>query len=135
MRICIDLDGVVCRLRKPGQQYADVEPVPGALEKLRELKAAGHYIILYTARHMKTCAGNVGMVVARQGAVTLDWLARHRVEYDEIHFGKPHADVYVDDNALRFESWNAIAGDGSSLPLSAEKRKAAQTEGGNKQPS
>jgi capsule biosynthesis phosphatase len=125
MRICLDLDGVICRLREPGEQYADLQPVAGAVEKLRELRAAGHYIILATARHMKTCDGNVGKVVARQGATTLDWLARHGIEYDEIHFGKPHADVYIDDNALRFETWDRIAGDGSTLPRSHEKSKAA----------
>ncbi len=126
MRICIDLDGVICQLREPGQSYAELEPVPGAVEKLRELKAAGHYIIICTARHMKTCEGNVGRVLARQGAVTLDWLKRHDVEYDEIHFGKPHAQIYIDDNALRFEAWDSIAGDGSSLPNSTEQRKAAE---------
>ena len=132
MRICIDLDGVICRLREPGQQYADLQPVPGAIEKLRQLKAAGHYIIICTARHMKTCQGNVGMVVARQGAVTLDWLKRHNIEYDEIHFGKPHAQVYIDDNAVRFESWDSIAGDGSTLPTSAEQQKAGQQESQNR---
>lgn len=129
MRICIDLDGVICRLREPGQSYADLEPVPGAVEKLRELKAAGHTIIILTARHMKTCQGNVGLAVARQGAATFDWLRRHGIEFDEIHFGKPHAQVYIDDNALRFESWNAIAGDGTNLPRSTEQQKAARQSG------
>jgi hypothetical protein len=78
---------------------------------------------------MKTCNGNVGQVVARQGAVTLNWLARYEVEYDEIHFGKPHADVYIDDNAVRFESWEAIDGGGTSLPPSAEKRLAERQDG------
>ncbi|MEX0679274.1 MAG: hypothetical protein WD063_19515 [Pirellulales bacterium] len=131
MRICIDLDGVICGLREPGQPYADLQPVPGAVEKLRQLKAAGHYIIICTARHMKTCQGNVGMAVARQGAVTLDWLKKHNIEYDEIHFGKPHAQVYIDDNAVRFESWARIAGDGSTLPLSTEEQKAAPSDGEN----
>jgi capsule biosynthesis phosphatase len=126
MRICIDLDGVICRLREPGETYDNLEPVPGAVEKVRQLKAAGHTIIICTARHMKTCEGNVGMAMARLGKVTLDWLARHGVEYDEIHFGKPHAQVYIDDNAVRFESWQAIAGDGSTLPPSTEQAKAAQ---------
>jgi capsule biosynthesis phosphatase len=126
MRICVDLDGVVCQLRRPGEQYADLLPVPGAVEKLRAFRAAGHYVILCTARHMKTCGGNIGQVVARQGAVTLNWLARHEIEYDEIHFGKPHADVYIDDNAVRFESWESIDGDGNALPTSAEKRLAEQ---------
>jgi capsule biosynthesis phosphatase len=125
LRLCIDLDGVVCELRKPGQTYAELEPLPGAVARLRELRAAGHYVILLTARHMKTCDGNVGKVVARQGLVTLEWLARHGVEYDELHFGKPHADVYLDDNAMRFDGWEAIAGDGSSFPRSHEKEQAA----------
>jgi hypothetical protein len=63
------------------------------------------------------------MVVARQGMVTLEWLARHGIEFDEIHFGKPHADVYIDDNALRFETWDDVAGDGSSLPTSRENAR------------
>jgi capsule biosynthesis phosphatase len=129
VRICIDLDGVICRLRLPGQRYADLEPVPGAVEKLRALKAAGHYLIIATARHMKTCQGNVGQVVARQGQVTLDWLARHGIEYDEIHFGKPHAQVYLDDNGLRFTGWAAIESDGANLPRSTEGELADLGDG------
>lgn len=123
MRICIDLDGVVCRLKRPGEDtaYADLEPMPGSVDKLRALKAAGHTIILQTARHMKTCEGNVGKVLARQGAALFAWLARHEIEFDEIHFGKPYADVYIDDNGFRFTSWDAIAGDGANLPISREK--------------
>jgi capsule biosynthesis phosphatase len=128
MRICIDLDGVVCMLKQPGQTYADLEPVPGAVERLRSLKEAGWYIILFTARHMKTCQGNPGMVLARQGKITLDWLHKHGIAYDEIHFGKPHADVYLDDNAFRFTSWDRISPDGRSLPVSSEKERDAMME-------
>lgn len=123
-RICIDLDGVIASLKLPGQTYADVEPVPGAIERMHALKAAGHYLIIFTARHMKTCAGNLGQVVARVGRVTLDWLERHGVPYDEIHFGKPWADVYIDDNGFRFETWTSIAADGTSLPRSRESEVA-----------
>lgn len=126
MRICIDLDGVVCQLKRPGESYADLKPVPGAAEKLRALRKAGHVIILSTARHMKTTNGNVGAAVAKIGQITLDWLARHGIEYDEIHFGKPWADVYIDDNALRFESWDDIAGSGENLPLSHEQTFAGE---------
>jgi capsule biosynthesis phosphatase len=130
MRICIDLDGVICQLKKPGDTYGDLAPVPGAVEKLRALRTAGHFIILCTARHMKTCEGNVGLAVARIGAITLDWLARHDVAYDEIHFGKPWADVYIDDNAHRFVSWKDIDGDGNSLPRSAESVQSERTAKG-----
>ena len=122
MRICIDLDGVLCHLRREGQTYRDVAPMPGAVEKLRALRAAGHVVILHTARHMKTTGGNTGLVVARIGAITLEWLAQHGLEYDEIYFGKPWADVYIDDNALRFASWDEIAGDGANLPRSTESK-------------
>lgn len=114
MRICIDVDGVLCTLRGPDREYAELEPMPGAPEGMRALKAAGHYLILATARHMKTCEGNVGLVVKRQGLTLLQWLEKHDIPYDEIWFGKPWADVYLDDNAVRFTSWAAVgpAGDG-----------------------
>jgi capsule biosynthesis phosphatase len=122
MRICIDLDGVICHLRQPGETYADVAPIPGAVESIREMRSAGHVVIIHTARHMKTCEGNVGAVIARIGQLTLDWLARHEVEYDEIIFGKPWADVYLDDNAMRFTSWSEISAE--TLPTSSERRMA-----------
>jgi len=33
------------------------------------------------------------------------WLVRHDLEFDEIYFGKPHADVYIDNRAIRFSGW------------------------------
>lgn len=123
MRICIDLDGVIAGFKKEGQTYADVDPIDGAIEKIKSLKANGHYIIIFTARHMKTCEANVGKVNARIGKQTLDWLDKHDVEYDEIFFGKPWADVYIDDNAFRFTDWEAIDGNGEKLPISNENRR------------
>lgn len=125
MKICIDIDGVLCTLRQPEETYGQVRPLPGAVEKLQALKAAGHYLILNTARHMATCNSNVGLVVARQGKTLIDWLAEHGFVYDELWFGKPHADVYIDDNAYRFTGWDKIAGDGSDLPMSHEKKLKA----------
>ncbi len=126
MRLAIDIDGTICSFRQEGQTYADVEPLPGAVEKLQEMKKNGHYIILLTARHMKTCNGNVGLVVARQGKTLLDWLGKHEIPYDEIWFGKPQADIYIDDNGYRFQSWKDIAGDGSNLPVNREKAEAVK---------
>jgi capsule biosynthesis phosphatase len=121
-RICIDLDGVICSLKKAHETYADVTPIPGVADKLKRLRENGHYIIIQTARHMKTCNGNVGMVVKRVGQVTLDWLDKHGIEYDEIYFGKPWAELYIDDNAMRFSKWDDIADDGHNLPRSTESQ-------------
>lgn len=122
MRICIDLDGVIAKFKESGQTYSDIEPVEGAVEKLKTLKGNGHYIIIQTARHMKTCESNIGKLNARIAKVTLDWLEKHDIPYDEIYFGKPWANVYIDDNAFRFENWGDINGDGSNLPASAEEK-------------
>lgn len=45
MRIVIDLDGTICPVKEDGDNYADLKPYPGAVEKLRMLRSAGHYII------------------------------------------------------------------------------------------
>jgi capsule biosynthesis phosphatase len=109
MRLCIDIDGTICTLRQPHESYATVQPLPGAAERIRSLRAEGHYIILATSRHMATCQANVGQVMARQGKVLLDWLEYHGFEYDELWLGKPHADIYIDDKACRFTgNWQAL---------------------------
>lgn len=121
MRICFDLDGVICKLKREGQTYSELDPVEGAIEKLNELKANGHYIIISTARHMKTCNANLGLVNARISFDTLGWLNKFKVPYDEIYFGKPWAEIYIDDNAFRFKEWSMIDGDANNLPISSEK--------------
>jgi capsule biosynthesis phosphatase len=122
-RICIDLDGVIADFKKGNETYADVNVIEGAKEKLSELKQNNFYIIIQTARHMKTCEGNVGLVNAKITKITLEWLEKHQIPFDEIYFGKPWAHIYIDDNAFRFEKWNTIASDGSSFPKNNESHK------------
>lgn len=108
MRIVVDLDGTICEIREGNQQYSDVEPIPGAIESLKLLKKAGHDIIIYTARNMKTYNGNTGKVIANIGLITLCWLEKYKVPYDEIVFGKPQGDLYIDDLAIPFENWKDV---------------------------
>ncbi len=49
---------------------------------------------------MRTHTGNVGTVLKDVGMVTFQQLAQYEIPYDEIHFGKPWADVYIDDLAV-----------------------------------
>ena len=42
------------------------------------------------------------------GRITLEWLDNNGIEYDEIFFGKPNADITIDDRAIRFENWDSI---------------------------
>jgi hypothetical protein len=49
---------------------------------------------------MKTHSGNIGKCVADVGEVTIDTLRRFEIPYDELIFGKPYADFYIDDLAI-----------------------------------
>jgi len=102
MRIVFDLDGVICELKKPSESYADVIPKNDVIEKMRNLKKDGHYLIIHTSRHMRTCDGIVTKVIEKIGKITEDWLEKWKVPYDELVFGKPHADMYIDDLGIEF---------------------------------
>ena len=54
---------------------------------------------------MATYNNNIGKVIANQSKIVIDWLDKYGVPYDELHFGKPVADYYVDDKAVRLENW------------------------------
>lgn len=108
MRIGIDLDGTICELKKNGQSYADVLPKSGAIERITELHNQGHTIVIITARNMKTQNGDVNKVIKNVGKITLDWLDKWNIPYDEIHFGEPNCSLYINDRALRFKDWENI---------------------------
>lgn len=108
MRIVVDLDGVICSLKNPDELYSDVKPNMDLLQLMREWKEYGHVIIIYTARHMRTCDGNVNEVINRIGKTTEDWLRKWNVPYDELCYGKPYADIYIDDLAITFHSAVAV---------------------------
>jgi dTDP-glucose pyrophosphorylase len=44
--------------------------------------------------------------MARVGKMTLDWLEKYEVPYDEIFFWKPNGDIYIDDKAKTFIGWD-----------------------------
>lgn len=122
MRICIDLDGTICEYKSVTGDYATVRPLPYAAQAIRDWRAEGHYVIINTARHMKTTNGNVGLVLARQAKTLFAWLDQHGIEYDEVNFGKPHADLYLDDNAIQFRgNWQTLVQSGDWNRPSMEK--------------
>lgn len=102
--IIIDLDGTLCPLKQPDQAYADLRPNQDVVERLRAYRDQGYYIIIHTSRHMRTYQGNLGLINAHTAGMTLAWLDRHAIPYDELYFGKPWPGTqgfYVDDRAIR----------------------------------
>lgn len=99
-RFCFDLDNTLVTLPKVAGDYTTVEPIERNINFLKHLKSLGHYIIIYTARRMRTHKGNVGMVMKDVGGLTHQQLKEFGIPYDELHFGKPYAAYYIDDLAV-----------------------------------
>jgi capsule biosynthesis phosphatase len=105
MRYVFDVDGVLCSLRKKDQSYAGVTPSWDMIDLVNKLKSEGHTIILYTARGMDSCKGNTGKAIANCAQLLISWLEAHNISYDELHFGKPSGDVYIDDLSITPEDF------------------------------
>lgn len=102
-RVVFDIDGVICK-KDADLDYADREPHPEVVERLREYAEQDYYIVLYTARNMNTHEGRIGRINADTAKTLLGWLEEHDIPHDEIHYGKPwcgHEGFYVDDKAIR----------------------------------
>lgn len=109
--IVIDIDGTLCTNREDRETYDDVRPVADVVAKLREYREMGFYIVLYSARNMRTYGGNMGLITANTAKTAMAWLDRHAIPYDEIYFGKPWCGTegfYVDDKAIRPSEFVAL---------------------------
>lgn len=102
--LIVDIDGTIAQHRQTGQSYAEIGVVESVRNRLQELHREGYWIVLHTSRNMQTHGGNNGLILKHTAPILFDWLARHEVPYDEIHFGKPwcgHQGFYIDDRAVR----------------------------------
>ena len=100
----IDIDGTICSQEDSGS-YDIAAPDMEMIRKINSLYTEGHKIILYTARGMNTCEGNIGLVRERYSELTKEWLKDNRVCYDQLVFGKPPGDYYVDDKAMKLDEF------------------------------
>lgn len=91
--IMVDIDGVICTEEKTFER-ALAKPLDGAREAIAKLRGAGHIVVLYTGRGWP------------EYRATKAWLDQNGFEYDGIQMGKPIADVWIDDRAVRFTNWN-----------------------------
>ena len=86
---CFDMDGVICQLNS--EHYIHRRPIEETINLMSRLRDEGHMVIIHTGRHIDKLKD------------TKEWLGIHNVQYDHIQFGKPVADVYIDDKGLRFK--------------------------------
>jgi len=100
LRVCFDLDNTLVSYPEVEGDYTTVKPIEATINLAKELSAGGATIIIHTARRMKTFSSNVGRVIMDQGRITFDTIEKFGIPCDELVFGKPLADLYIDDCAV-----------------------------------
>jgi len=98
-RLVIDLDGTICSQEKTGKYHAAL-PKCEVIKKINELWTDGWEIVIFTARGMNTCDGDVDQIEKNYREMTQEWLKKNRVCYDKLVFGKLDADLFVDDKCI-----------------------------------
>jgi uncharacterized HAD superfamily protein len=88
----IDLDGVVCSEEKTFDRPL-ARVLPGAVEFIKTARQNGNLVVIWTARGWE------------QYKMTVDWLQKNDIEFDQLVMGKPIFDVYIDDRAIGHENW------------------------------
>lgn len=111
MKIAIDFDGVIHGYSKGWDDGTIYDPpVPGTKEALEALKADGHYLMIFTTRTNKVFRKKDD---PDQKPLIEAWMKEHDLPFDKIWtFGKPMADIYLDDRAVSFRGkWNEALDD------------------------
>lgn len=103
-----DVDGTLCPIKKPEENYADLVPYEDMVLKIREYKEKGARIVLFTSRTMRTYKGDLDLILKNTAPVLEAWLKKWDIPYDEIIYGKPwpgKKGFYVDDRTIRPEEF------------------------------
>jgi len=103
--IVFDLDDTICfpnhNETDTYKKYGLALPNVPVIEGMRKLSDAGYFITILSSRRMLTHDGNLAKIIMDVAEITEEWLANHKVPYDEIKYGKPYSSTYyVDDKAM-----------------------------------
>jgi uncharacterized HAD superfamily protein len=92
---CFDIDGTICS--NTDGDYASAKPFKSRILHVNALYDAAHTISFFTAR------GSTTGIDWR--ALTEEQLAEWGVRYHTLIMGKPHADLFIDDKAIRADDY------------------------------
>jgi hypothetical protein len=89
--LAIDFDEVIHDMAHPVPGRKMGPPMPGVKDALETLVSLGHTILIHSCNNT---------------TVIREWMKYWQIPFHSIIEGhKPVADVYIDDKALRFETW------------------------------
>lgn len=99
MKIAIDFDNVIYDhdgVWRGGELTRGL--VAGADKAMQQLQAAGHKLIVFSTRNWNP----------KQRKLMSDFMTRHEIPFNDISTKKPNADLYIDDKAMRFTTWDNV---------------------------
>lgn len=99
--IAVDFDGVI-HLYSKGFQDGTIydKPVPGVRDAMQQMKAKGFKLYIFSTRSNKIFHKKDSI---DQNKAMEAYLNKHNIPFDRIwSFGKPMADIYIDDRAIGF---------------------------------
>ncbi len=114
--IAFDLDATICNSirRFHPEDILKVKPYPKMVKLMRELKAEGHEVIIFTRRG---CLPN-----GRK--LTKKWIKMHDIPCDKLITNKPHYDLLIDDRSMSpFNGWISTGTVESQIELIYEQMK------------
>ena len=111
MRYCVDIDSTICTPGTCGNcVYEGSTPKKDRIEKINKLYDEGHYIMYMTARDMGRNKDKPIEEAKKVAMEVIEPLTRMQLDmwgckYHELIFGKPHADLFIDDKGVKDEDF------------------------------
>jgi hypothetical protein len=96
MKFCFDIDGTICSNTFGAYELA--LPFYERIEHINRLISQGHEVIFLTARGSETGL-DWSLLTKNQ---LIDW----GIKNPQVFFGKPSADVYIDDRGISDTAFN-----------------------------
>ena len=97
---CFDIDNTICSTKR--SNYKNSKPNKKIIKLINFLYDEGHTIKIFTARYMGRNNDNIYNAKRQGYNFTKNQLDRWGLKYNKIFFGKPSADIYIDDKAIGF---------------------------------
>jgi len=121
--IVMDIDGAICRLQE--KAYSNREPNKDVVDKLRQAKKHGYYVIISSSRNVNTYRANEGIIAKNTLPIILEFLQKNNIPFDEIRINFPwcgHNGFYVNDRSIRVDEFVNMSFDEIDFVLEKQKR-------------
>jgi histidinol phosphatase-like enzyme len=103
-RVLVDFDGTIIKKSSDGK----FRVFDGVRESLRQMKANGYEIVIFTSR----LADPRDEKNRENSAIISNFLSNNKIPFDRITAEKTSADYYIDDKAISFKgNWSDVIGE------------------------